>query len=238
MFGFGKVTREAAAQALADGLRTGDFRAAVKQYRKLAEQHPDDHKVHHDLGFALLEAGDTAGAVGSLRRANELQESPIQWNNLGRALLRQREFGEAKRAFQRARDLDGSDPQPWYNLTVALREEGDTEGSFRELGTLCAAHPRHAGSRNDLATHYLMRGQRDMAAEQLRSAIDANPDYAPARLNLIRLLCEAGRYPDSTEHLEHLAKLGANVVVSAKDGKVEIVLNGKMFYRGTYTPPG
>ena len=48
------------------------------------------------------------------------------------------------------------------------------------------------------------------------------------------MLCEKGNFPDSTEHLEYLAKQGAHVEVAAEDGQAKISINGSIFFEGKY----
>lgn len=232
MFGFGKVTREKAAASLAAAMRSGDFATAARQYRKLAEREPDDPGVMNDLGFAMLECGELDASIAAFKAANRLRESDIHWNNLGRAFLAAGNGDEAKSAFRRARKLAPDNPQPWYNLTICLREAGDMDGSFRELQRLVAAHPAHAGARNDLALHCEDRGDRAAALDHVLRAVEADPDLFAARVNLVRQLCQAGRYPESVPHLEHLAGLGMQVRVAAEDGRVTITLDGQLIFDG------
>ena len=74
----------------------------------------------------------------------------------------------------------------------------------------------------------------DKAITQLEKTLSNNPDYTPSRLNMVRILCEKGNYPDSTEHLEYLAQQGSHIEVKAKEGQVTIVIDGSIFFEGPY----
>ena len=48
-------------------------------------------------------------------------------------------------AFKTARDKDPDNPQPWYNMTICLREQGQHDAAFEELKAMLATFPDHAG---------------------------------------------------------------------------------------------
>ncbi len=227
-------TKEKAQKALAKAFQTGNFSAAITQFTKLIKKDPDDYESLHNLGYALLESNRTEEAIESFIKANELHEDALHWNNLGRAYQQLRQFNKAKEAYAKAMELDSKDPKPWYNLTVCLREMGKMDDSFAELNKLLEVFPDHTSSNNDLALHLEDRGKINNAVEVLEKALNTEPNNMPARMNLIRMLCNAGKYPDSTPHLEFLAEQGANVEISALEGNVKIVINGAVFYEGTY----
>lgn len=61
----------------------GDWKAAAAQFAQAVQRNPVDAPMVSDLGFALLRAGDTAGAVFRLRQAAELApDNPVIRNNL------------------------------------------------------------------------------------------------------------------------------------------------------------
>ena len=225
---FGNNTKEGAAKAL----REGDFATAVKRYRKALEKNDGDHEMHHDLGIALLESGAAKEAIPCFERANAIRDHAVHWNNLGRAHLAAGNPAAAAEAFNAARGKDPRDPKPWYNLTVCMREQGRRDSAMAELKAMLAQFPDHAGAHSDLGCHYDELGERDRAMEEFHHAVMANAAYAPARLNLIRMLCEAKRFPDATPHLEFLANRGAKVEVASNDGRVRVSVNGRVFYEG------
>jgi tetratricopeptide (TPR) repeat protein len=224
------TTKSKANKLLARALQTGDFAAAISAFEKLRKKNPHDHEVLNNLGVAYLESGDNKSAASTFGDAIELNENGLLWNNLGRALLHQKQHDDARRAFSRARELDDSDAQSWYNLTVCMREQGDNAESLNELERFLEKFPKHANGLNDRGCFYDEAGQKDAAIECFSNSITANPDHVPSRLNLIRMLCDSGRFPESTSHLEHLARIGMHVKVDANDKGVKIELNGKTFY--------
>ncbi len=220
--------------AFAKGFESGDFGPALKIYEKLIKKTPNDYESLHNVGYIFLTLEVSKSAIDYFVQANKIHESSLHWNNLGRAYQQAKEYISAKKAYSKAMQLDMSDPQPWYNKTVCLREMGEVEESVSELTKMIQKHPAHSGANNDLALHYEEMGSVDKAIHYLEKAVDNNPDYIPCRLNLIRILCEQGKYPESTNHLECLSEQGAHVEVLAKKGDVKISINGAIFFEGKY----
>lgn len=210
---------------------TRDFTDAIASYRKLITKTPTDHELFNNLGVAYLESGALAESIEAFHNANRLMPACAHYNNLGRALLARKEFDAARAAFEKGRELDPGDPRPWYNITVSLRDEGLREDSHRELRAFLQAHPTHGNGLNDLGCHYLELGETSAATQCFTEAVTSDPGAVSARLNLIRLLCDAKRYPEATPHLETLAKQGMHVRVHAENEIVSIDLNGTPFYR-------
>jgi Flp pilus assembly protein TadD len=228
MFSLIPASRERAGQLL----YRGEYRAAIRQYQRLLKRDPNDHELLNDLGVALLEADRVEEAIQCLQRANRIRENAIHLNNLGRAYLRQRAFRKAMATFEKARELDPEDPQPWFNLTVCLRVQGKRAEALAELHKFLVAFPSHPGARNDLALCFEAKGDRKMAVAHLHRALEADDGYTPARLNIVRILCDMGRIEDATHHMEALADDGHEVLLTEKNGSIAVAINGWEFYKG------
>jgi tetratricopeptide (TPR) repeat protein len=228
MFSFFANPRRRADRAFRKGFETGKYTSAVRLYRRVVDKDPSDYEALHNLGFIFLEVGDGAQAIEYLKKANAVHECSLHWNNLGRAYQQTRQFPEALEAYRNAVRLDEENVDPRYNSTVCLREMGKEQESLRELEMFLLDHPDHAGANNDRAIHHETSGEREKAVSSLRRALQSNPDYLASRLNIIRILCMMGRFPESTRHLEYLAEAGAQVRVEEKDGKVLVWINNSL----------
>ena len=226
------ITKEKANAKLQRAFATRNFADAIEAYRKLIAKNPKDHELFNNLGVAYLESDALTESIEAFQKANLLLPACVHFNNLGRALLERKQYQSAREAFAKGRELDATDPMPWYNITVSLRNEGRTEEAQRELVEFLKAHPAHANGLNDMGCHYLDCGETDEALKCFKKAVAIDPAALSARLNLIRLLCDSNQYPDATPHLEILAKQGLNVRVHAdKKNMVSIDINGSPFYR-------
>ncbi|EIJ42844.1 tetratricopeptide repeat protein [Beggiatoa alba B18LD] len=227
-------SKKSAQRALQKGLQNGDLQPALQIYTRLVEKNPNDCENLHDLGYVLLEMGRTEEAIGYFMQANRIKEHTLHWNQLGRAYQCLQNYSEALAAYKKAMQLDQKDPRPWYNTTLCLREMGQEERAIEELIKLLLTHPSHAGANNELAIHYQKQGKIDLALRLFRTALKTNPNYFPSHLNLIRLLCEIGQFSEARPHLEYIAKYGAYVNVVAQDGKLQIFVDGGLFFSGQY----
>lgn len=214
------ITKAKANAKLQQAFASGDFSDAIAAYCKLIAKTPGDHELFNNLGIAYLESGALAESIEAFRTANRILPSCAHFNNLGRALLKRKDFDAARKAFLQSRAMDPKDPKPWYNTIVALREEGQLEIAFRELVEFLRVHPKHANALNDLGCAHLDRGEPRHALDCFSRAVNNDPTALSARLNLIRLLCDMKRYPESTGHLDILAKQGFQVRVHANQDMV------------------
>jgi len=222
MFSFFKPSREKAAKAL----QSGKFDAAIKQYRRLLKDDPENHELIHDLGVALLGCGQFAEAIACFKEANTLHEDSKHWNNLGRAFLELKEFQNANDAFEVSAKLDPKDPQPRYNLTVCFREQGDAELAFLELQYVSEQFPEHVQAHNDLALFFEEASEHDKAFSHLEKALQLEPAHIPARINMIQMLFDQARVADAEPHLKILKQWTDVSVVINEEGQRHIVLLG------------
>ena len=99
--------------------RSGRHDDAERQWRALAQAHPDLGAAHANLGLLLRQAGRTAEAVAALERA--AQASPQQarlHNELGIAYRANGQFGPAREAYERAIALDSNHAAATLNLGI------------------------------------------------------------------------------------------------------------------------
>ncbi len=99
--------------------RAGRLDEAERQWRALAQAHPDLGGVHANLGLIQREAGRTAEAVASLERAVQLSPTqPRFFNELGIAYRTNGQFAQAEQAYERALTLDANYAAALLNLGI------------------------------------------------------------------------------------------------------------------------
>jgi tetratricopeptide (TPR) repeat protein len=102
--------------------RWPEAEATLRQAVQLNEGYA---KAHHDLGFVLLERGDSGGAAAALRTAVRLRpDDATAHYNLGKALDRQKDFGGAAVAYRKATQLRPEYAEAHCNLGQVLRKQG------------------------------------------------------------------------------------------------------------------
>ena len=113
-----------------------DRAAAV--LRRAVSLGPERGALHSNLGYALQQRRDLAGAIAEYREAIRLDDKLVSaWINLATALAQSGERVEARRALERAQKIDPSDPRIRPNLDELrdLEKKGSADaGSPREGG--------------------------------------------------------------------------------------------------------
>lgn len=111
--------------ATATVLRNLDWRDDLSLFSSAARTEPANPRIHYNLGTALLERGDLAGAERELRAAIE---SPLDKANalgqLGYLAAMRNDLGEAERYFTAAVEANPSNAETQFNLALLLEKLG------------------------------------------------------------------------------------------------------------------
>ena len=147
-----------------------DFYPEVAQHlRRVIALDPLIAEAHTFLALYLLEyTHDWVGAEEEHRRALALNPSSVDahaW--YGWHLQIQSRFGEAIREFERAMELDPTDPLPRSQLVRALAFAGNETRALHELREALELTPEREALYHHLAVMLLRRGQRDSAVAVL-----------------------------------------------------------------------
>jgi tetratricopeptide (TPR) repeat protein len=122
-----------------DRLSVGDYEHALKHLRRASDRAPDNFKLASQAGTILFERKKYDEAVVYWARAAEVAErSPKAQFRYGRALQAAGKFGMAKKAYEKALELDPSYASAKAALIDLPEEGGPAEAE--EVGT-CAFHP-------------------------------------------------------------------------------------------------
>jgi len=231
MFDFFFPSKEKLKSKFIDIWQQGDLLKAMKLGEKLVKKDPLDFENIHDLAMVHLQLGLNDSALNYLHKANELHESDIHWNNIGRAHQALRNYKQAKKSYEKSRKLNPENPMPWYNLTVCYREQNNMNAAFEELNKLVKVHPNHLGTHSDLGLHLEQKGEIDAAIEQFEIALKIDPDYYPARENMILILCDANDKDRASDKLDFYRDQGMSVEIMTSDDKItQVNVNGSQFY--------
>lgn len=170
---------------------------AIEEWRALAKSHPDDARIHNNLGAALTRTGELDEAIAEFRRALELNpQYNLVHGNLGSALVKAGRGEEAVAEYQMALDAYPESADLHNSFGSALQSQGHLELARREFSRAIELNPRLAEAHNNLAMALLSAGQREDAAqaeEELKAAIAINPHYAGAENNLGTLYGQQGK---------------------------------------------
>lgn len=165
----------------------GQLDDAIFHYRKAAEIDP---AAHDNLGKALMLKGRPDEAVIHFRKALETcKDCSETYNNLGHALGRQGNWGEAITAYKEAIRAGPKNPNPHNNnnLGIALAKVGEKDEAIQQFEEALRLDHEYREAHCNLALVLAQNGRRDEAIAHLREALRLKPDDPQAR-GLLRQL--------------------------------------------------
>lgn len=172
----------------------GQADKAVMAGRKAIELEPTYLQGLNNLGIALFESQDFAGAEENYRRAIKCDPKfPEAHNNLANALRALRRQEEALVEYSRAIELRAAYPEALSNLGCTLRELGRLEESEKALRMAIGARPTYVDAFNNLAMTLWERKQPEEALGVLARSMAIQPDRPEAMIVMASYLLDLGR---------------------------------------------
>lgn len=126
--------------------RVPEVAAALEQVNAA----PQDHAGWRALGQTLANLGDYDDAIRAFERAVRLDsKNPDIWVDLGAAYLRTDELSRGKSALRRALDLEPFHALAYYNLGLALQEDGRYEDALESFEKALLLDPKLGDPRSN-----------------------------------------------------------------------------------------
>jgi tetratricopeptide (TPR) repeat protein len=120
----------------------GNVEAAIKQYQKTIELHPELAEAYVNLAVAQKRRGELVQAVDSLNKALERKPNlATALNNRGWIYTEQEKWAEARSDFEQALMIDPQDQGALQGLARVLEKERDYAGAQRILARLNSRSP-------------------------------------------------------------------------------------------------
>jgi tetratricopeptide (TPR) repeat protein len=169
----GERQRRDQAGRLVDERRLGE---AVAALRDLTHDYPDSAANWVDLGFALLQGRDWAGAESALRKSLALDPNLARaWFYLGIAHHQRGDRTAAAADFRAAVERKPDYALAHFNLGVTLQEDGDDPGAIAAFVEALRCQPRQAPAHARLGELLSKAGRTAEATDHLRRAVELNP---------------------------------------------------------------
>ena len=166
-------------------LNEGRYPEAVEQLRQAVQLLNTNAAAWNYLGLASQHAGEVTNAVQAYQQALKLNRDLVETHfNLGCLWLEQNRPDLAKAEFSAFTLRRWNSAAGWLKLGSAQlrsRELSAAEKSFRE-GLRCS--PQNPEALNGLGLVHMQRNNPQEAAQSFNAALQQQPDYAPALLNL------------------------------------------------------
>ncbi len=165
--------------------KQGKLDDALVSYETALRKNMSDASMHVHLARVRSALGRLDEAEASARQATVLDEKNREgWLLLGTVLEKQRDYHQARAAFERAQALDGNDPAVTLNLAVTTFHDDDEEQALSLVKTALIRHPDYAPLHGVLGWMYLQRRELDLAKGALNRAVTLDGRNALAHNNL------------------------------------------------------
>jgi tetratricopeptide (TPR) repeat protein len=168
--------------------KNGDRARSEAAFEKALSIDPRHVKSLVNLSRVLIEQGRHADAVERLTQAAAIEsESGDVHRLLGRAYYSEHRTQESEDAYRRAIELNEHDAWSMNNLGLLFLETGRADQALPLLTKAVELKKGVPEFQNNLGMALEHAGRFRAAAEAYRGALAANPDYAKAKQNLVRV---------------------------------------------------
>lgn len=195
-------------QSTAGGLKRAMFLRAADAFRQLQAYRPEEKALEAKALFcgarAEIAAGNFAPAIEGLKKSLAIEpEFACSYNALGVAYTRLNQAAEARRAFEKARELAPEWALPSLDIARQHLAAGDVRGAVPHLEQAVRLFPAASGLRWTLARAYRVLGQGPEFLREAEAVVKLDPNYAPVYSELgayyesIREFAQAARHYDT-----------------------------------------
>jgi tetratricopeptide (TPR) repeat protein len=186
--------------------RTGDARAAMREYVRAADALPGSVQAQVKAGAYLLAAGQFEDARAAAERALATDPASVDAQIvLGNALAGLRDFEGAVKEFEEALKLDPKSASALGSLGAVHLARGarpDAEASFRKA---VETNPRLPAAHMALANYLWAAGRLPEAEASLKEALAIEPGNMLAHRALAAFYVASKRAPEAEPHMKALA---------------------------------
>jgi tetratricopeptide (TPR) repeat protein len=165
-----------------------DYPQAIRRHEIVIKEHPNNALAYYHLGFAYGITGDHRAELADYQKAVELGLSDWQlFLNMGLLYLDGARFDNATAVLRIATLLGPYHPETHFNLGLAYERIRFYPQAEQEILLSLRLDPNQLDARNQLGVIYAEEGNYQRAHEEWTDLAESNPDYSPARANLVIL---------------------------------------------------
>jgi tetratricopeptide (TPR) repeat protein len=177
-------------------------KASVDELKGLAAANPGSFAAQMQLGVALEEAGDHAGAIEAMERAAKLIPAANGDNNPNKLIaaiaLEQKNTTRAIEALEAVVRVDHSDVESARKLASLVAPLGDAARTEDAWNRVVAIDPFDSQAQTELGRLALARKDSEAALRAFRAALATKPaDRASAHVDLAEAHIAAGQFGEA-----------------------------------------
>jgi tetratricopeptide (TPR) repeat protein len=149
--------------------------------------------AHCNLGYALLQTGETGEAIAHFQKAIEINpDSVYALNSLGLALFQNDHVDDAISDYEKALRIKPGYVEAWSNLGNAMRRKGNLDEAIVYYQKALQINPDFAEAHSNLGGAVLQKGDLDQAVACYQKALEINPGFMEAHYGLGNALLRKG----------------------------------------------
>lgn len=175
-----------------------------KAFRKVLELDPDNEDALTGLAMAAAEGGDMTTATSMLEKASAKNPNPRAMVQLAEMYEQMRDFPNAAKAWQKALDLSGGNPEIKRQLANTLVMSDQLDEAIQVYNELVEDEPKDLGSVLRLSQIYRQKRDFAKAREFSAKARELDNTNLDVRFNDVILLEAEGK---STEALAAMKEM-------------------------------
>lgn len=174
--------------------RTDKPKLALEDFNAALDADPDYPEAYNSRGALYANAlNEPDKALSDIEKAVQLKPEDSGYRyNLGMMRLRQREFGRAVEAFNKALELKGPPARILAARADAYSLLGDHAAAFQDVQLALEKDPKFAGAYDVLGSMRLRAHDYEQAVRDLNQALQLDPDHVWARIHRGRALGALG----------------------------------------------
>lgn len=223
----------AAVQAQGQGPRPSERVEAILRLKRSVAQNPADVAARVELGNALDDVGDSAGAIAQYREAIRIDPKFARaYRNLALAHIRQGQWEAAESAARDAVRIEPNYVQARCDLATALGNQGKAREATREwtqamrldktevarywgFDRAPAKQQEFVRATPEITAQFLiglsLRSSRERGAaiREIQKTLEMDNNFALAHLELAQLYSETGKPKEAAAELQKAAELNA-----------------------------
>lgn len=197
-------------------LASRDFDLAVRLYKGLLKDDPENRDVLFALGDVYVKSGDDKNALVYYEKINKIDPNDAaSLNATGGIYRRLGRYEDALRVLHASLSLGGKKADVNYNLGFTYRSMGDYDKAIECFESVIASDPGDTLAYNHLGVIYALRKEYQKAATAYKRGLQVDPNHPVLQLNL------AETY--EALHADGEAAVAYEAALRAKPGWMEAV---------------
>ena len=170
-----------------------DNAQSEKAYKRVLELEPENEDALTGLAMAAAEAGDVTGAAAMLEKASTKNPNPRSLAQLAETYEQMKDFRNAAKAWQKALDLSGGNPEIKRQLANNLVMSDQLDEAVRVYEELVQDEPKDLGSMLRLSQIYRQKKNYVKARDFAAKARELDSTNLDVRFNDVILLEAEGK---------------------------------------------